>query len=296
MDLICAHEPPPGAIATLSPGEQFVVISDSPTTTGEESSALQALGDGCFVPLPELLPNKACHLHMCGPSGCGKSTFCNMYAGEFKKHLGGQVYVISADGSPDPNLTNVDVRVPIDETLANVKLETLAGEPGSPPALIIFDDVEGLDKDKATALRVFEQAVKERGRKMGLHSISVYHRGAANKATQASLGEATAFVVFPQNLSTNTTYMLKKYADIPDEVAGLIRRGGWGRWLCISPGNYLLGEKKAAIIDPAFMTAIAKAEKKRMNSAAAKALAKADDEAAADAGSALDKLSGLGYR
>lgn len=295
MEVVKAQHPPPGAIATLaSDPNQFIVLAAD--EEADDSAAVTAPSGDSFVPLPELKQNVASHLHVSGPSGCGKSTFCNEYAKEFKRCLGGPVYVISADGGDDPNLTTVDVRVPIDESLANVQLETLAGGADSPPALVIFDDVEGLDPVKAAALRTFEQAVKERGRKMGLHSISVYHRGAANKTTQASLGEATAFVVFPKKLSTNTTYMLKKYADIPDEVASLIRRGDWGRWLIVAPGQYLLGERKCAVIDPAVVAAIAKAEKKRINSRASAALASATDDADGGAASALSKLSGLGYR
>tara|TARA_R110000868_G_scaffold84595_3_gene238448 strand:- start:1004 stop:1915 length:912 start_codon:yes stop_codon:yes gene_type:complete len=303
MEMKKAAQPPPGAIGTLASDiNDFIVLSEGKdgSPDGDKAQALTAPKGDHFVPLAEIRPNVASHLHVSGPSGCGKSTFANMYAHAFKNCHSGLVYVISADAEPDANLDCVDVRVPIDESLASVKLEDLAGGPGSPPALIIFDDVEGLPKDKAAALRVFEQAVKERGRKMGLHSISIYHRGAANKSTQASLNEATGFVVFPKKMSTNTAYMLKTYAGIPDEVVSLIRRGDWGRWLIVVPGQYLLGERKAAVIDPAVITAIAKAEKKRMNEQATTALAKAvaeqENKGGAAVETAMSKLSGLGYR
>lgn len=285
------------------PADSIARLAKNPThfvTLAEgDEAALTCEDDDCFEPLPEMQPGVASHLHVAGPSGSGKSTFANMYAKAFKDVYGGKVFVISADGAPDPNLTNVDVRVPIDASLADMQLENLPS-----PALVIFDDVEGLPKPKADALRVFEQAVKERGRKLGIHSISIYHRGAANKATQASLNEATGFVVFPQKISKNVAYMLKRYADIPEEVTGLIRRGKWGRWLIVKPGQYLLGEKKAAVLDSSAVGAIAHAEKKRMNAAAAAALKHAHDGAAtaevtahgAAPENALSKLSGLGYR
>ena len=318
---------PEGAIASLLSNPNLFVVVASHAGRGDneepadddfgldddagESQALTAPPGDSFVPLPELRPNVASHLHISGPSGCGKSSFANLMSKSFIECHAGPVIVISADGTPDPNFTNVTQRIPVDESLANVKLEALAGgTPESPPALIVFDDVEGLAKPKAAALRVFEQAVKERGRKMGLHSLSIYHRGAANKSTQASLNEATGYVVFPKKMSTNTAYMLKTYADIPDEVVSLIRSGDWGRCLIIIPGEYLLGEKKAAIIDPSVISAIAKAEKKRMNQRATKALAAAEEAAAvtlsrsqhgqarggAGLTNAFDRLSGLGYR
>ena len=281
MDIVSSKSLPAGAIAALSNDDNdYVVLSSA----ADAAQALTAPPGVTFIPIPETTPGVASHLHVSGPSGCGKSTFAGKYAAAFKAIHNGPVYVVSADATPDPNLSDVDARIPIDSSLGDINIETLAG---STPTLIIFDDVEGLPADKATALRVFEQAIKERGRKLGLFSISIYHRGAANKATQASLNEATGFVVFPKKMSTNTSYMLRKYADIPDEVVSLIRRGDWGRWLIVVPGQYLLGERKAAVIDPAVMSAIAKAEKKVMNAKAVSAMN-------TDAGmSAIDRFASL---
>jgi len=261
MELVRADRPPEGAIAILaSDPHAFVVVSEHTDPFAEDMSISAPVGDS-FVPLPEMKPCVASHIHVAGPSGSGKSTFADMMAEMYKSIVGGRVIVVSADGDEDPNLTHVDTRVPIDESIAQVNIKDMAGADG---ALVIFDDVEGLPKESASAFRAFEQAVKERGRKMGLHSISIYHRGAANKSTQASLNEATGYVVFPKKLSSNITYMLKQYADIPPEVVNMIGRGDWGRWLYIVPGCYMLGEKKAAIIDPVAISAIAKAERKRM--------------------------------
>lgn len=270
MELIRAERPPEGAIAILaSDPHAFIVVTDHTDPFADDMAITAPVGDS-FIPLPEMKPCVASHIHVAGPSGSGKSTFADMMAEMYKSVVGGRVIVVSADGDPDPNLTHVDTRVPIDESISQVNIKDMAGADG---ALVIFDDVEGLPKESASAFRAFEQAVKERGRKMGLHSISIYHRGAANKSTQASLNEATGYVVFPKKLSSNITYMLKTYADIPPEVVNLIGRGDWGRWLLIVPGCYMLGEKKAAIIDPTAIAAIAKAEKKRITQDATDAVA-----------------------
>jgi len=252
-----------------------------------------ARGEASFCPMPEVRRDVAVHLHVVGASGSGKSTFANEYARAFKRELStpdrpAVVCVISADAKPDPNMPDVDLRLAIDKSLGDYPLEKFKQDDNARPVLIIMDDVEGLNSALTKAFRTFEQAVVERGRKMGIHSISIYHRGAANKSTAVSLGEATGFVVFPSSLTANTGYMLTKYAGIAPEIISLIRRGGWGRWLIVAPGEYLLGEKKAAILDEAQLSALAKAEKKRMNRDAARALEEDADEACSHA--ALDQL------
>ena len=247
--------------------------------SGEEGAQSLAPPKGDkFSPVPELRHAVASHLHVSGPSGSGKSSFANLYAKNFRAYTGGRVIVISADAEPDPNLSAVDARVGLDESLAELPLEHVAAPPDPTtgrrrPTLLIFDDVEGLPKVKASALRVFTQGVKERGRKMGIHSLSIYHKGAGNATTRDSLSEATSFVVFPHRLNSNAEYMLNRYAGIPSEVSSLIRRGNWGHWLIVTPGQCILGELKAAVIDPAVLSSIARAEKKRLTAQASAAAA-----------------------
>jgi len=284
-----------------TPGTPIAHLHSDPTQvvlvlpSGVEGSQSLAAPEGdTFAPIPELKPQVASHLHVSGPSGSGKSSFANLYAYNFKRNLGGRVVVISADTEPDPNLTHVDARVGVDESIADIPLEQIASPPDAKgyriPTLIILDDVEGLPRAKAVALRVFTQGVKERGRKMGIHSLSIYHKGAGNLTTRDSLSEATAFVVFPHRLNSNAEYMLKKYAGIPAEVCSLIRRGSWGHWLIVTPGQCLLGEKKAAVIDPAILSSIARAEKARLTREAAAAVAAQQPQGSA----ASQLLSALG--
>lgn len=230
---------------------------------GGDTQFLEAPEGDQWVPMPEIRPNVACHIHCAAPSGSGKSTFANLYAHSFKLHTGGRVVVISADAEDDPVLFSIDKRIAIDESLAHLPLENIA-PPDGLPTLIIFDDVEGLAKPLATALRVFTQAVKERGRKMGIASLSLYHKGAGGLTTRDSLGEATSYTVWPKRVSSNTEYMLQKYASLPLEIIGMIRRGNWGRWLMVYPGEVLLGEKRIAELDSSVLSAIAKEEKKRL--------------------------------
>lgn len=271
--LVHGDELPGVPIASLSSDHRQTVFAVDGSKEGDQYLATPP-GD-TFVPIPEIRPQVASHLHVCGASGCGKSTFADLYARQFKHFTGGKVVVISADTQPDANLTHIDGRVGIDETIGDLPLERIAAGSAGRPTLLIFDDCEGLGKSKEAALRTFVQAVKERGRKMGISSLSVYHKGAGNSTTRDSLAEATAFVIFPARLTSNTEYMLKRYAGIPGEVSSLIRRGGWGHWVIITPGQSILGEKKAAVVDPAVLSSIARAEKKKLTDDATAALRQA---------------------
>lgn len=273
-------------LAHLRDDDSVVVSCGSGGDPEDLTQSVEPPEGGSWVPIPELRPRVACHIHVAGPSGAGKSTFANTYAAEFKRQTGGMVIVISADAEPDPALTCVDGRIQVDPSLAELDLEQLASP--ERPSLIIFDDTEGLPKPLATALRVFTQAIKERGRKMGLHTLSIYHKGAGNLVTRDSLAEATAYVVFPQRLTSNAEYMLKKYAGIPTEICSLFRKGGWGRWMMIFPGEAIVTPERIVELDGAVLASIAKAEKRQM-------LQKATDAAAMTRlapteGSAADRL------
>jgi len=241
-------------------GEDYVVLRES------GAQALEAPDGKSFLVLPEVRERTASHIHCAGPSGCGKSTWANEFARLHREELGGKVLVVSADPEPDPALSEVDARIGIDPTLASLSMDELREVVDGAPLLIVFDDVEGIDEPRTRALRAFVQAVKERGRKFGISSLSIYHRGAANKATAASLGEATGFLVFPGSVNNNTRYMLQQYAGLPPEFLSTLRRAGWGRWVFIFNGSppFAIGEKKAALLDSSVLEAFARAERSRL--------------------------------
>ncbi len=233
-----------------------------------DPSALEAH----FSPMPECRNQVACHIHCVGPSGCGKTTWANGYAKAFREFTGGSVVCISADVEDDPNL-DCEMRIGVSTPeFAALRLDDFIPENRleDPPVLIIFDDIEGLPAAEMKAVRVFEQATKERGRKFNVHSISVYHKGASNNNTKSSLSEATKFVVFPGHINANTTYMLDKYAGLKPEITAMINRGKWGRWCEITPGQTVVGTHRAIKFDSAKLLALAKAEKKRAEAEAVK--------------------------
>lgn len=226
-----------------------------------------------FEPMPELRPGVAWNMHAAAPQGAGKSSLCNIIAKNFKAVHGGKVVVFSADGSPDPALTAIDKRIEIGDDMEDLTVEAIAPPAGSPPMLLVMDDTESIAPSRAKGFQVFSSGCHTRGRKAGVHTVNVFHRGANHSATASSLGESTHFAVWPSYLTPNICYMIKTYAGVDPSVLSLIKKSGWGHYLIIRPGLYLLGEKKAAIYDEAAFAALAKAQKKRLAQQAIKDLA-----------------------
>jgi len=269
-----------------SPTEKYIIArsrggkrrpTEAPAVCVKEGESLRLV--------PDTRNRVASHVHIAGPSGTGKSTWAGEYARTFKEYGGGKVIVISADVEDDPALSledgTIDVRLPVSPELDEIQLEELSSngtKHEGTPTLIIFDDVEGVKAEARKSLLRFEQAVKERGRKLNLHSISIYHKGAANKTTSASLNEATSFLVFPQAITNNIAYMLQKYARIPPEILSVIKKNdGWGSWINFDQKapQCMIGEHRAALVDESMMAAIAKAEKQRLMKEATKEITNA---------------------
>lgn len=217
----------------------------------EGDQAIELPEGDAFQVLPETREALPQHIHVVGPSGSGKSTWAGNFARLFSREKGGRVAVISADAADDPALP-CDVRLQVCPELADVDLESIA-DPGQ-PLLLVFDDVEGIPKKEAKSLEQFRKAALERGRKLGISTINIYHRGASGGSTRDSLGEATGFVVFPRaGLTANTQYMLKNYAGVPGSLLSLLRKlPEWGRSVFVSNSAppVAIGGRRAALLDP----------------------------------------------
>ena len=235
-----------GTIA-LAQSDRGVLVADEEDHENEEAIELP-VGDH-FTPLPEVRPGVACHIHVAGPSGCGKSTWAGDYADLFRKHLGGAVVVISLDLADDPAI-RADVRLPVSEDLAEIDLESIAGEK---PLLLIFDDCDGGGKKLGEALAIFKRGALERGRKLGLSTINIHHRAAAGKETRSSLGEMTSMVVFPNVPATrNLRYALDVHLGVPSDLLAILKKDkAWGRAVMINMSNppTIIGERKAMLLD-----------------------------------------------
>jgi hypothetical protein len=242
----------------------FLCISEN--MDGDE--AIEIPEDSVFTFLPELRDKTAQHVHIVGPSGCGKSTACQ----EFVDHFPGKSIVVSADEEEDENLSNVDGRIKADDQMHLIDMDNLKDKNGTQ---IIFDDIEGVPKEISKSLNVFKRGLHERGRKFGICTINVYHRGADGANTRSALGEMTHLVIFPNFANNqNTKYLLEKYAGLPSNFCDLVKGPAWGRRVLIAVNDvpqFVIGEHAAAILNHTTIIALAKhhraAEAKRIASA-----------------------------
>jgi len=236
-------------------GQCFLVVSDK----HDGVEALEIGMDARFQLIPECRDKTAQHIHVVGPSGCGKSSTCQ----ELVNNYPGKAIVVSADEEEDSNLADVDGRIKADETIGEIEIEELRNPEGT---MVIFDDIEGVPKPVAKSLNIFKRALHERGRKYGICTVNVYHRGADGESTRSSLGEMTHMVLFPQFANNqNTKYLINKYAGLPENFCDLLSNPLWGRRVLIAINDvpqYVIGEHAAAILNHTTIEALAKHHRK----------------------------------
>lgn len=256
-------------IAVIEGGDldgHYLVVYEKPGT-----EAVIIPPESTFRFVPELRERTAQHVHIVGPSGCGKSTACQ----EFATNFPGKTIVVSADEEEDPALADIGVRVKADADMDKIDLETLRDDNG---VMVIFDDIEGVEKPVERALNTFKRALHERGRKYGVCTLNVYHRGADGQNTRSSLGEMTHLVIFPRFANNqNTRYLLSRYAGLPENFCDLVSSPHWGRRVLIAINTvpqYIVGEHAAAIINHTTIEALSKharrAEAKKIQAAMVK--------------------------
>jgi len=244
----------------------YLCVTD--TMVGDE--AIELPMDSRFCLLPEMRPKTAQHVHIVGPSGCGKSTTAQELA---SAHPGKRI-VVSADEGDDDNLSDIDGRIKADDEMHTIDIENLCDPDGT---MVIFDDVEGVAPAVGKSLNIFKRALHERGRKFGISTVNVYHRGADGASTRSALGEMTHLCIFPKFANNaNTKYMLSRYAGMPENLCDLLTNPLWGRRVMIAINDvpqYIVGEHAAAIINHSTLAALAKyhrvAEAKRISEAIA---------------------------
>lgn len=247
----------PVAICMDSDGETPDMLFVSENPSGDQAIKLDE--ELRFKLIPDVRKKVSQHVHIVGPAGSGKSSVGEEFASEFP----GKVIVVSADEGEDPALMSVDGRLRADSDMQDINVEDLKSDNG---VLIIFDDIEGVPKDVTKSLNVFKRALHERGRKFGVKTINIYHRGADGESTKSSLGEMTHLVVFPRFANNqNTRYMLSKYAQMPENLCDILNSPHWGRRVLIAVNDvpqYMIGDRAACIINHSTLNALSKYHKK----------------------------------
>lgn len=263
---------PIAAVVNAKSRGRFLVALDAAEEGDEADQQAIRLGEGeSFEFIPETRRRVAQHVHVSGPSGSGKSTWAGDFARRFREaHDDSRVVVVSADPDDDPAIPvkgddpAADDRIKLTADLGGLALDELMSQADEKRMLVIFDDVEGVEKPLADALVRFRQAVLERGRRYGLSSLNIFHKAASGRATRDALAEATAYVLFPRGgVSKNTLYMLENYAGQPSELADVLKRKMWGRAVVITntAPQVCVGEHAAMLLDVRAIKAAVRARK-----------------------------------
>lgn len=245
---------------------QFLCVSEDVV---DGSEGIQIPPNSRFTFIPEIRNRVAQHIHIVGPSGVGKST-C---AQELCDCFPGKRIVVSADEDDDPAIKNVDMRLKAEKDIQDIELDDLQHDKG---VMVVFDDIEGVSKDVSKALNVFRRALHERGRKFGICTVNICHRGADGENTRSALGEMTHLVIFPHfSNNQNTRYLLEKYAGLPANFSDLVSGPQWGRRVMIAINDtpqYVIGEHAASIIEHSTLLALSKHSRKILAKRVAKKL------------------------
>ena len=260
--------------------KQLLVHDEEPLEGSAQLITLEP--DERFQIIPETRPGMRSVFHIVGPSGAGKSTLAGEFARAFKEIWPtSRVIIVSTVDAEDPAFSDLDhTRVEIDEGLNDIGMPELAASAKGAPVLLVFDDVEGLPKAKKLALESFQQRALETGRKLKIHTLSLFHRAAAGNSTKTLLSEANGLAFFPRTSTGNLGYALEKHFSIPPAIRTMLK-DGWGRWVLLrtdgSP-SYILGERRASIYDAEELQTLLRRQEKReraQDSALARAQAKA---------------------
>ena len=185
-----------------------------------------------------------------GPSGCGKTTFTINYMNVFRfQHPNPEthpIYFITAI-SDDPRLAKVKgcnvVNVYDPEAIEAIfinqesKLSThqdLFGQSKLNNALVVFDDVEGIDKNLRDILEGLISDIMKFGRHNNCSLIWSRHvLNSNNRLIQESLSEIMYIVLFKADSYKKLSYFCDKYLAQGKELVKYIRKDSGSRFTLI---------------------------------------------------------------
>ena len=185
-----------------------------------------------------------------GPSGCGKTTFVINYMNVFRfQHPNPDthpIYFITTI-SDDPrlskvkgcNIINVYDQDALEEVFINpeTKLSThqnIYGQSNLNNALVVFDDVEGIDKNLRLILEGLISDIMKFGRHNNCNLIWSRHvLNSNNRLIQESLSEIMYIVLFKADSYKKLSYFCEKYLAQGKELVKYIRKDSGSRFTLI---------------------------------------------------------------
>lgn len=185
-----------------------------------------------------------------GQSGGGKSYWVRMYTRNYvRMYPDNPVYLISSL-KEDKTLDAVDEiqRIDIDKLVANPPKDVYTWK----NALVIIDDVEGLEDTKKAAVQRVQDMIASEGRHSGTSLVRAAHNCTDHKRTRLLLQETHGFVIFPNHGATSQyIYLLNKYAGFkPKLIQSILAQPT--RWIYIhfAAPRYVLTSNSVSILNP----------------------------------------------
>lgn len=196
----------------------------------------------------EIIPNEKVRecLFISGQSNSGKSYFASKYMNNFNKLFPtSDIYLISSKNY-EPAFEGLNIK---QLDLNHIKDIVESGTPpyeffvGKKQSLVVFDDVEGLEKKMEENVRTILKSILEVGRASRIYCICINHLLNNGFKTKFIINEATMVVVFPKLISHhNLKYYLESYLGFSkQQINKLLSLKS--RWIAINKNpRYIIGK------------------------------------------------------
>jgi energy-coupling factor transporter ATP-binding protein EcfA2 len=207
-----------------------IYISDEiPNKDNELKKTFNALkiDDGLFQQIPNTKKERQCGL-IVGASGSGKSHYVKNYCKEYKNTYKDRDIYMFSNLTYDDTLKDIKIkRVKIDNSLITEPIPIMEFS----NSLVIFDDVDAMQKHLKIAVYDILKEMLNQGRHFNIEIIITSHM-ANGSELKAILNECHYFVYFPWGATRTTHYVLENYIGI-DKIDMKKIKSTKSRWACV---------------------------------------------------------------
>lgn len=228
--------------------------------------------DSTLLPIPDDSDkNQVQHILVAGKSGRGKSVWVANYIHAWHKLFPkSPIYLISGKDKEDEpafNCKKGDVGKDICKDLKQVPINyeymnQISASDGIKPfehfisdtknSLVVFDDVESLEKPLLNAIKVIQESVLKCGRSKGIYSVNIRHELLDREKTKSLWTECSDVVLFIKNkgLPAQTIeYACKNKLNLSSEEIKKLYDFN-SRWVMLSQcePNYMMGENRIYLL------------------------------------------------
>jgi len=188
------------------------------------------------------------HISVFGSSGSGKSYWIGKYLQAYKKKFPKNNIYIFSPILNDPAFSEAKPQyVKIDDGIVENPLDIKESEFKN--SVMVFDDIESLNKPYKQLIEVFRDQVLECGRHYNQTAICVSHIILNGQSTRRILNESSKIVVFPKSNFNAISNLARRYFGMSRDEINYIRTTS-SRWVCICRNypNSIISENAIKIL------------------------------------------------